>query len=47
MKVLSGPFNGFEGVVTKILDDQHLVVSVQIFERTTLLNLNVNDVQKI
>lgn len=46
VKVLAGPFIGFEGIVDKILDNQQLIVKVTIFDRIVPLTLNYNDVQK-
>lgn len=47
VKIIDGPFNGFDGVVEEILDDKRkLKVMVKIFGRKTLLELNFAQVTK-
>lgn len=47
VKVIDGPFSGFNGVVSEILaDKQKLKVIVTIFDRQTPLELNYNQVDK-
>ena len=47
VKVTDGPFNGFNGVVSEILQDKHkLKVVVTIFDRQTPLELGFNQVEK-
>ena len=48
MKVIDGPFNGFNGTVEKILEDKKKVeVSVMIFGRKTPMELNFMQVEKV
>ena len=48
IKITDGPFNGFEGTVEKIMDDKRkLVVTVKIFGRKTLVELNFAQVTKV
>ncbi|MCQ2324403.1 MAG: transcription termination/antitermination protein NusG [Paludibacteraceae bacterium] len=47
VKVTNGAFNGFNGVVSEVLQDKHkLKVIVTIFDRQTPLELGFNDVEK-
>ncbi len=47
VKIIDGPFNGFDGVVEEIADDKRkLKVMVKIFGRKTLLELNFAQVTK-
>ena len=47
VKVIDGPFNGFDGTVEEILEDKKkLKVMVKIFGRKTLLELNFVQVIK-
>jgi transcriptional antiterminator NusG len=47
VKVTNGAFNGFNGVVSEVLQDKHkLKVVVTIFDRQTPLELGFNDVEK-
>ncbi|MFA6895146.1 MAG: KOW motif-containing protein, partial [Bacteroidales bacterium] len=47
VKIIDGPFNGFDGTVEEILDDKRkLKVMVKIFGRKTLLELNFVQVTK-
>ena len=47
VKIIDGPFNGFNGVVEEIADDKKkLKVMVKIFGRKTLLELNFTQVTK-
>ncbi len=48
VKVIDGPFNGFNGTVEKILEDKKkLEVSVMIFGRKTPMELNFMQVEKV
>ena len=48
VKVIDGPFNGFNGTVEKILDDKKkLEVSVMIFGRKTPMELSYMQVEKL
>ena len=48
VKVIDGPFNGFNGTVEKILEDKKKVeVSVMIFGRKTPMELNFMQVEKV
>ncbi len=48
IKINDGPFNGFEGTVEKIMDDKRkLAVTVKIFGRKTLVELNFAQVTKV
>ncbi|QCX53497.1 transcription termination/antitermination protein NusG [Elizabethkingia sp. JS20170427COW] len=48
IKVIDGPFNGFDGVIEKILEDKKkLEVMVSIFGRKTPLELNYTQVEKV
>lgn len=48
VKVVDGPFNGFNGTVEKILEDKKkLEVSVLIFGRKTPMELNFMQVEKV
>lgn len=47
VKVTDGPFSGFNGVVSELLQDKHkLKVVVTIFDRQTPLELGFNQVEK-
>lgn len=47
IKVVDGPFNGFNGVIQEVLADKHkLKVVVTIFDRQTPLELGYNQVEK-
>jgi transcriptional antiterminator NusG len=47
VKVVDGPFNGFNGVVQEVLQEKHKVkVVVTIFDRQTPLELGFNQVEK-
>ncbi|MCQ2347822.1 MAG: transcription termination/antitermination protein NusG [Paludibacteraceae bacterium] len=47
IKVTDGPFNGFNGVISEVLQDKHkLKVVVTIFDRQTPLELGFNQVAK-
>lgn len=47
VKVTDGPFNGFNGVVDEVMQQQHkLKVVVTIFDRQTPLELGFNQVEK-
>ena len=47
VKVVDGPFNGFDGTIEEILEDKKkLKVSVKIFGRKTILELNFVQVVK-
>ena len=47
VKVVDGPFNGFNGVVQEVLQEKHkLKVVVTIFDRQTPLELGFNQVDK-
>jgi len=47
VKIIDGPFNGFDGIVEEIVDDKRkLKVMVKIFGRKTLLELNFVQVTK-
>lgn len=47
VKVIDGPFNGFDGTIEEILEDKKkLKVSVKIFGRKTILELNFVQVVK-
>ncbi len=48
VKVIDGPFNGFNGTVEKILEDKKkLEVSVMIFGRKTPMELSFMQVEKV
>jgi transcriptional antiterminator NusG len=48
VKVISGPFSEFEGVVQKTADDGNkLVIDVTVFGRRTPVELNGNQVELI
>lgn len=48
IKVIEGPFNGFDGTIEKILDDKKkLLVSVMIFGRKSPVELGFNQVDKV
>ena len=48
VKVIDGPFNGFNGTIEKILEDKKKIeVSVMIFGRKTPMELNFMQVEKI
>ena len=48
VKVVDGPFNGFNGTIEKINEEKRkLEVMVKIFGRRTPLELNYNQVQKL
>ncbi|WP_124640728.1 MULTISPECIES: transcription termination/antitermination protein NusG [Amniculibacterium] len=48
VKVIDGPFNGFNGTIEKILEDKRKIeVSVLIFGRKTPMELNYMQVEKI
>jgi len=47
VKVIDGPFNGFDGTIDDILEDKKkLKVMVKIFGRKTILELNFVQVVK-
>ncbi|MBQ7191731.1 MAG: transcription termination/antitermination factor NusG [Paludibacteraceae bacterium] len=47
VKVVDGPFNGFNGVVQEVLQEKHKVkVVVTIFDRQTPVELGFNQVEK-
>ena len=47
VKVIDGPFNGFNGTVEEIIEDKKkLKVMIKIFERKTLLELGFVQVEK-
>jgi len=47
IKVTDGPFNGFNGVISEVMQDKHkLKVVVTIFDRQTPLELGFNQVAK-
>ncbi len=46
VKVTDGPFNGFNGVISEVMQDKHkLKVIVTIFDRQTPLELGFNQVE--
>ena len=48
VKVIDGPFNGFDGTIEKINEEKRkLEVMVKIFGRKTPLELNFMQVEKI
>ncbi|MCF0172306.1 MAG: transcription termination/antitermination factor NusG [Bacteroidales bacterium] len=48
VKIIDGPFNGFDGSVEKIMDDKRkLAVTVKIFGRKTIVELNFAQVTKV
>ncbi len=47
VKVINGPFNGFNGVIEEIMDDKKKIkVTVKIFGRKTPVELNYGEVEK-
>ena len=47
VKVVDGPFNGFNGIILDVMQDKHkLKVEVTIFDRKTPLELGYNQVEK-
>lgn len=47
VKVIDGPFNGFNGMISEVLQEKHkLKVVVTIFDRQTPLELSFNQVEK-
>lgn len=47
VKVINGPFNGFNGVIQEVLLDKHkLKVEVTIFDRQTPVELGFSEVEK-
>lgn len=47
VKVVDGPFNGFNGIILDVMQDKHkLKVEVTIFDRKTPLELDYNQVEK-
>lgn len=47
VKVIDGPFNGFNGIVREVLQEKHkLRVEVTIFDRQTPLELSFSQVEK-
>ena len=46
VKVVDGPFNGFNGIILDVMQDKHkLKVEVTIFDRTTPLELGYHQVE--
>lgn len=46
VKVINGPFNGFNGIIEEILEDKRKIkVTVKIFGRKTPLELNYGEVE--
>ncbi len=47
VKVINGPFNGFNGIIEEIMDDKKKIkVTVKIFGRKTPVELNFGEVEK-
>jgi transcription termination/antitermination protein NusG len=48
VKIISGPFGDFEGVIEKVNHDSHkLVVNVAVFGRVTPVELNMDQVDRV
>ncbi len=48
VKIVSGPFSEFEGVIDKVSHDSHkLTVNVAVFGRVTPVELNTDQVERI
>ncbi|MBW6515414.1 MAG: transcription termination/antitermination protein NusG [Candidatus Cloacimonetes bacterium] len=48
VKIISGPFTEFEGVIEKVSQDSHkLTVNVAVFGRVTPVELNTDQVERI
>jgi len=48
VSIISGPFSGFQGVVKNIISEKNSVkVAVTIFGKETLIELTLDDIQKI
>jgi transcriptional antiterminator NusG len=46
VKVINGPFNGFNGVIEEVMDDKKKIkVTVKIFGRKTPVELNFGEVE--
>ena len=46
VKVINGPFNGFNGVIEEVMDDKRKIkVTVKIFGRKTPVELNFGEVE--
>jgi transcriptional antiterminator NusG len=46
VKVINGPFNGFNGVIEEVMEDKRKIkVTVKIFGRKTPVELNFGEVE--